>query len=151
MKRISSLIIAALAGTIAMSQATVQPISESSAEITFEKTNHDFGKIPQGVPVTYEFKFTNTGTEPLIVNEVQKVCGCTVTGWTKNPVMPGQTGYVSAQYNAAKAGYFKKPVTVVSNAKSSPIKLFFEGEVVPKTTQTGTPSNDSPLTPTPGS
>jgi hypothetical protein len=77
---------------------------------------------------------------------VQKVCGCTVTGWTKNPVLPGQTGYVSAQYNAASIGPFKKPVTVISNAKNSPIKLFFEGEVVAKTAdQNGNPTNDNPL------
>jgi len=127
--------------------AAMSAMSQGGPEITFEKTTHNFGKIPQGTPVTYEFQFTNTGTEPLIVNNVQKTCGCTVTGWTKNPVMPGQTGYVSAQYNAASMGAFKKPVTVVSNASASSLQLFFEGEVVAKTEQTGTPVNESPLTP----
>lgn len=133
----------------AQNTTTTTPAPTSNAEITFETLVHDFGQIPQGTPVTYEFKFTNTGTEPLIVSDVQKVCGCTVTGWTKNPVLPGQTGYVSAQYNAASVGAFQKPVTVISNAKNSPVKLTFKGEVVAKPTQqdTGTPTNDSPLTP----
>jgi hypothetical protein len=29
--------------------------------IKFDKTTHDFGNLPQGKPVTYDFEFTNTG------------------------------------------------------------------------------------------
>jgi hypothetical protein len=148
MKRIATLFTALSLVAFAINAQTAETTTQASnAEITFEKTNHDFGKIPQGTPVTYEFRFTNTGTEPLIVSNVEKVCGCTVTGWTKNPVLPGQTGYVSAQYNAARPGPFKKPVTVISNAKNNPIKLYFEGEVIDKTTDpSGTPTNtDNPL------
>ena len=30
--------------------------------LSLKQTDHDFGKIPQGKPVTYEFTFTNTGS-----------------------------------------------------------------------------------------
>jgi hypothetical protein len=141
MKRIISLFT-----VLAFAGAAIAQTETSNAEITFEKMEHDFGKIPQGTPVTYEFKFTNTGSEPLIVSDVQKVCGCTVTGWTKNPVLPGQTGYVSAQYNAARAGAFQKPVTVISNAKTASVKLIFKGEVVDKPAEdSGSPTNNSQL------
>ena len=33
------------------------------------ETTHDFGKIPQGKPVTYEFKFTNVGTAPIVISQ----------------------------------------------------------------------------------
>ena len=45
------------------------------AEFKFEKETHDFGKIPQGKPVSVEFKFTNTGDEPLIISNIERVCG----------------------------------------------------------------------------
>lgn len=147
MKRVFTFL---MISTLASAVAFAQTPDQAGALITFEKLTHNFGKIPQGTPVTYEFTFVNDGTEPLLVTDVQKVCGCTVTGWTKNPVLPDQEGYVSAQYNAAKVGNFKKPVTVISNATNSPIKLHFEGEVVPKTEDVGTPVNDTPLTPSQG-
>jgi hypothetical protein len=91
---------------------------------------HDFGKIKQGVPVTYEFTFTNTGEVPLIISTVQASCGCTVTEYTKQPIEAGQKGYVKATYNAANTGQFTKTVTVNANTEDGIAKLTIKGEVV---------------------
>ena len=59
------------------------------AEFKFNEEKHDFGKIPQGKPVTTDFVFTNIGEEPLILTEVKPTCGCTIADYTKTPVKKG--------------------------------------------------------------
>jgi hypothetical protein len=105
--------------------------SESSAFAVFswEATTHDFGKITVNKPVSHEFKFVNNSNEPLIISSVQASCGCTVTKYTKDPVAPGGTGYVSATYNAAKEGIFSKTVTVNANTEEGSFQLTIKGEV----------------------
>jgi hypothetical protein len=92
-------------------------------------TVHDFGKIPLNKPVTHEFRFTNTGTSPLIISSVQASCGCTVTDYSKDPIAPGAEGFVKATYNAATSGIFSKTVTVNANAEESAVRLMIKGEV----------------------
>ena len=60
--------------------------TSSKAEFKFVEEKHDFGKIPQGKPVTTEFVYTNIGEEPLILANVQTTCGCTIADYTKTPV-----------------------------------------------------------------
>jgi hypothetical protein len=100
--------------------------------IKFAKETHDFGKIEQGKPATFVFKFKNEGKEPVFISDAAASCGCTKPTWTKEPVMPGQTGEVSATYNAAAMGGFNKSVTVTSNAETPTVVLYLKGEVVTK-------------------
>jgi hypothetical protein len=102
--------------------------------LKFKEETHKFGKVPQGTPVTNEFVFTNTGTDPVVISNVTVSCGCTTPEWSKAPVLPGKTGTVKATFNAAAAGAFNKPVTVFSNTEGGSITLYLNGEVVPKQT-----------------
>ncbi|WP_084523952.1 DUF1573 domain-containing protein [Adhaeribacter aquaticus] len=104
----------------------------AQGKLQFEKETHDFGNIAQGVPATYEFKFKNVGNQPVIISNVQASCGCTTPEWTKTPILPGKTGSVKAQYNAASMGAFNKSVTVTSNASNSSLVLFIKGTVLDK-------------------
>lgn len=105
--------------------------AQNNSEFKFEtETTHDFGKIPQGNPVTYEFKFENIGTEPLIINKVESTCGCTVPQYTKTPIKPGDKGSISVTFNAAQAAPFSKMVTIRSNAKTPVKALYIKGTVV---------------------
>src|SRR6188508_823259 len=90
----------------------------NGAVITFEKKTHDFGDIFQGDKVEETYKFTNSGTEPLIITNVQVTCGCTTPkGWPRDPIMPGGKGELTVAFNSAgKMGKQNKVVTVVSNA-----------------------------------
>src|SRR5688572_128820 len=74
---------------------------QKAPKITFTELSHNFGSVPQGTPVTYVFTFVNDGNEPLIIQDVQKTCGCTTPDWTRSPILPGQKGTVTATYNAA--------------------------------------------------
>lgn len=121
----------AFAGIGTLLAQTPATNDENAPEIKFEKETHDFGTIPQGIPVTYEFKFKNNGKTPLILTNASASCGCTTPDWTKEPIKPGKTGFVKATYNAASPGEFTKSVTVQSNAKNSTVILYLKGNVKP--------------------
>ena len=111
------LLLIVVLGFAAQGFAQQQPAQKGPA-ITFEKKTHDFGDIVQGDKVEETFHFANTGTEPLIITNVQVTCGCTVPkGWPRDPIMPGGKGELTIAFNSAgKMGKQNKVVTIVSNA-----------------------------------
>lgn len=78
----------------------------------FASETIDLGKVKQGVPATATFVITNVGTEPLIIEQANPTCGCTMGDYTKSPIAPGKTGTITATYNAAAANHFDKHLTV---------------------------------------
>ena len=107
--------------------------SHAQGVMQFTTDNHDFGNVPEGTMATYEFKFRNTGTQPVIIANVQASCGCTTPDWTKTPVLPGKTGIIKAMYNSAgRPGVFNKTVTVTSNATEPSKVLSIKGSVLTK-------------------
>jgi hypothetical protein len=94
------------------------PSPKDGPVITFEKKAHDFGDIVQGEKVEHTFSFTNTGSEPLIITNVQVTCGCTTPkGWPRDPIPPGQSGEITVGFSSSgKIGRQHKPITVISNA-----------------------------------
>ncbi|HLT87380.1 MAG TPA: DUF1573 domain-containing protein [Sphingobacterium sp.] len=98
-------------------------------EFKFEKETHDFGNIPQDKPASYNFRFSNTGDAPIIINEVKPSCGCSVAEFTKTPVKPGDAGTVTVTYNAAAKGPFTKQFTIKSNTKTPVKTLTIKGNV----------------------
>ncbi len=107
--------------------------------ITFASETHDFGNIPQGKPITVEFKFTNTGKTDLLLANVKPSCGCTTPEWSKEPIAPGETGIIKATFNAANAGPFNKAITITSNATVGTARIFIKGSV---TAAPVAPAND---------
>jgi len=104
-----------------------------NAEFSFfnwSQTTYDFGKVKVNNPVTHEFSFINVGEVPLVITSVQASCGCTVAKYTKDPVSPGSSGFVTATYSAAKVGVFTKTVTVNANTEAGSVQLTIKGEVV---------------------
>ena len=86
-------------------------------QLTFAEKSHDFGDIQQGDRISHTFKFTNTGSQPLLISEVKTTCGCTATNWTREPVAPGATGEVSATFDSAgKRNIQRKVIAIHSNA-----------------------------------
>jgi hypothetical protein len=111
---------------------TASAQTDNKPEFKFNEEKHDFGKIPQGTPVTTIFEFTNVGTDPLILTEVRPTCGCTIADYTKTPVKSGEKGIIKITYNAAVAAPFNKTIVVTSNAKTPQKYLNIVGEVVTK-------------------
>lgn len=108
--------------------------SVSGAIITWEKTTHDFGDIVQGDRVEYTYKFTNTGTEPLLITNINVQCGCTTPTWSRDPVPPGGKSEITVGFNSAgKSGMQNKVITLVSNATNAEgTKVSFTTNVLEK-------------------
>ena len=97
----------------------------------FTNETIDFGKIKQGVPQKGTFTVTNIGTEPLIIEQANPTCGCTISDYTKEPIAPGKTGIINATYTAAAAGHFEKHLTVKFAGVDEMKSITFVGDVVP--------------------
>ncbi len=119
-----------LSSLLALGVASVVFAGTVLSAIKWVETEHNFGKITKGKPATAEFKFTNAGTEPLIISNARGSCGCTGVEFPKEPLMPGASGIIKATFNAAYAGPFNKSVTVESNAEAGTVVLQIRGEVV---------------------
>src|SRR6516162_420656 len=86
----------------------------SGAAITWEKSSYDFGEITEGEKVEHTFKLTNSGSEPLVITNVQVTCGCTTPkGWPRDPILPGKRAEIVVMFNSTgKIGRQNKVVTV---------------------------------------
>ncbi len=101
--------------------------------IEWAKTTHDFGTVKMGPKADTEFKFTNKGATPVTVKSAQPSCGCTASDYSKEPIMPGKTGYIKASYGTeGRPGFFKKSITVT-----------FDNDVIQVLNITGTVSSDT--------
>ena len=79
--------------TVALLPSVV--VNASAKEvIKYDKSSHDFGKFDEEKKQTVVFAFTNTGDEPLVIQQVMTTCGCTVADYTKTPIPAGKKGQI---------------------------------------------------------
>src|SRR6478609_2824305 len=100
--------------------------------LNFREKSFNFGEIIEdGGNADHEFVFTNTSGRPVSILAVQASCGCTTSGWTKQPIGPGKTGFVKASFDPkGRPGYFNKTLTVTTGLSGGPIILEIKGQVV---------------------
>ncbi len=133
MKKIIILVNILLLATINISAQTgTEAVNDNAPKIDFEKIVHDYGTMYQGGDGNCEFKFTNTGQEPLILTTVRSSCGCTVPKWPNEPILPGETGVIKVKYDTKRLGGIHKSITVKSNASNATIVLTISGNILPK-------------------
>ena len=131
---------------IVVSFCTAQTVTPSSTSakpevLQLKENGHNFGKIPQGRPTTYNFEITNTGSEALRLENVQASCGCTTPEWSKEPIAAGATAIIKVGYNAYAEGNFTKTVTIFYNGSQTKM-LTISGEVY-KSPTSSAPENSS--------
>lgn len=110
----------------------IQANAKKFPVLKFEKTTIDFGELnPDDPQVTCVFKFTNVGKSKLIINQVKTSCGCTTADYTKDPISPGGTGYITVKYDGTgnRPGRIMKGIQVFSNAKEGMSRIFIRGEL----------------------
>jgi hypothetical protein len=121
---------------------TVSQAQVAAETLQLKEAEYNFGKIPQGKPVTHVFEIVNTGKDSLKITNVQAGCGCTTPEWEQNKVLAsGETTKITVGYNSAAEGAFNKPVTITYNGTQTKV-LFIKGEVW-KTPATSAPENKS--------
>ena len=126
--------------TNAQTNVTITPaVKPASEAISLKETEYNFGKIPQGKPVTHVFEFTNTGDGLFILNNVQASCGCTTPEWSKDTLVSGASSKITVGYNAMNEGSFTKFITITYNGTQSK-QIMIKGEVW-KTPSASAPEN----------
>lgn len=108
--------------------------AQQKPAMSFARTEHNFGTIKEEMgAVTTQFEFTNTGKSPLIIQRVSASCGCTTPSYTREPVLPGKKGTISAKYSTVRRpGTFNKTITVYTNVPDTVYVLAIKGNVIPK-------------------
>ena len=108
--------------------------------LTLPELEFNFGKIPQGKPVTHIFEVKNNGKDSLKISNVQASCGCTTPEWERDKsVAPGKSTKITVGYNAASEGPFTKFITISYNENQSK-QISIKGEVW-KTPASSAPEN----------
>ncbi|MFC4263829.1 DUF1573 domain-containing protein [Ferruginibacter yonginensis] len=117
------------------------PVAVAPVEtLGVKETEYNFGKIPQGKPVTHTFTVFNEGKTAFKLDNVQASCGCTTPEWNKeNVIEPGKSAEIKVGYNAAAEGPFSKAITITYNGTQSKV-ILIKGEVW-KTPTTSAPAN----------
>ncbi|MBE7170390.1 MAG: DUF1573 domain-containing protein [Williamsia sp.] len=102
--------------------------------IAWKEKTINYGKIKEGEKLNVEFKFTNTGKQPLVISRVEPSCGCTVAEIPKEPIQPGKEGSIHGSFDSnGRSRTQHKTLLVYSNAEGvQPSELSFEVEVEPK-------------------
>ncbi len=102
--------------------------------IEFETKVQDLGEIAPSSNTLCEFKFTNAGTEELVIKDVKRTCGCTVIKLSKKNYAPGESGAIKVRYSASSLpSTIQKSVYAYTNDPGNQkIKLVIKAEVVSK-------------------
>ena len=130
-------LILSVCALLSISVAFAQPKME------FVDAKHNFGEINEEKGnALHQFEFKNAGNTPLKIETVKAACGCTTPGWTRQEIMPNETGFIKVEYNpAGRPGPFHKTVTVMTNEFPNTHIIHISGEVIPKPK---TPEEDFP-------
>ncbi len=124
MKKVLLPVIALFLGVSLMAQSQ----ADSVIKVNVEK--HDFGKIKQGIPVTYSFEIKNITNKPVVVQNTWASCGCTTPEKITEPIAPGATAKLKVQYNAAAIAPFTKDVYIQLAGVEKPKTVQITGEVL---------------------
>ena len=112
--------------------SVIAVMAQKGPVVSWTEASYNFGEIKEADgPVTHKFELTNTGDAPLVITYVKPSCGCTTSDYTKEPIMPGAKGFVSATYNPqGRPGPFNKSIDVTTNSKPEVTTVKFKGNVI---------------------
>ncbi len=125
------LLIAAVA--LIFSSVLIAQQGKFDDHVKFKSTEHDFGKIKAGTPVTYDFAISNIGKTPVVVESATASCGCTTPIKPEQPILPGDANKLTAGFNAAAPGPFTKTITVKLAGVDEVKVITIKGEVLNET------------------
>jgi hypothetical protein len=89
----------------------------STTSMSIDKLKHDFGNVgPNSVNIT-QFKVTNTGDKPLIIEDVAASCGCTTPKKPEKPIAPGKSDVIEVKFEPKpdQRNEIIKTVTITAN------------------------------------
>ena len=129
MKNILALLILCFSVVAVNAQDATPAIQADGPNMNFETTEIDYGTIAQNSDPLRVFKFTNEGTEPLVIKHAKGSCGCTVPSYPKQPIAPGESATIEVRYDTKRIGPFQKTVTLTTNEADEKHTLRIKGKV----------------------
>ncbi len=110
-------------------------------KMTFESMTLDFGTIEYKGDPFRTLKFTNTGTEPLVIKSARGSCGCTTPDWPKEPIEPGASSEIKVRYATERVGNINKTVKITTNEKSENTHVIkVVGKILPQEKEESVPA-----------
>jgi uncharacterized protein (DUF58 family) len=98
--------------------------STLSAALEWEITRFVHEAPPGEQMVTAVFPFTNGGSQPITIRNMQSTCGCTVAELEKRVYAPGESGEIKAVFSyGGRMGRQMKQVRVTTSDRSQPTVL----------------------------
>lgn len=110
--------------------------------MTLESDVVDYGDAAFGSEPLRKIKFTNTGTEPLVITNAKGSCGCTVPTWPREPIMPGESGEIDVRYDTKRPGAINKTIKITTNEASSGQTVRVIGNIAPEVQQETLPKKE---------
>jgi hypothetical protein len=130
MKKILLLATAFVLTLAVNAQTKADSLKKADDVIKMNVDTHDFGKVPQGTPVTYDFEITNISKAPVVVENTWASCGCTTPEKITEPILPGKTARLKVQYNAAAIAPISKDVFIKIAGIETAKTVHISGEVL---------------------
>jgi hypothetical protein len=116
MKKCALIILFICSGILAFAQPVIK----------FEKPLQRLGFVHQGDTLTFQYVFTNTGDQPLVISDSKVACSCTSVKLPAQPVLPNKQGVLIATFVTTHAiDRQDRTITVISNASNSSVELRF--------------------------
>ena len=105
------------------------PTQNDSVVEWLTPVDHDYGDIKLNAPAKVVFRFKNTSSEPITIDNVRSTCGCTASEWEEVVIAPGEESEIKIEYSARKPGFFFKKITVFFSNQRKAEKLSITGYV----------------------
>ncbi|XOV68127.1 MAG: DUF1573 domain-containing protein [Fluviicola sp.] len=100
-------------------EAEEKKLEATLTTLAFDKEMHDFGNVQAETDVFTEFRVTNTGKRPLVIENVSASCGCTTPKKPEKPIAPGASDVIEVKFKSkpGQENEVTKTVTVTANTK----------------------------------
>ena len=74
---------------------------KSGLDLTFEKEHLELGEVKKGEKRTFQYTFTNSGTETVEISIVSG-CDCTTLDWTRGEIKTGGKGIIDVIFDSTE-------------------------------------------------
>lgn len=93
----------------------------------------NLGSLTKDQTIEISYRFRNTGSKNLIIENVSAQCGCTIPEKPEKPFAPGEEGVIKAKFNGTGSGTITKEIYVKANTSpATDHTLSFTGEIKEK-------------------
>jgi len=102
-------------------------LSEGTPKLMVEPEKFNFGEVNEGDAPMATFIIKNEGDADLLIHDVKRSCGCTVTKLEKKVLAPGESTTLEATYNSKGrgGGRISKAVTIMTNDPAAKSKVVY--------------------------